>query len=550
MKKLILFFVALTPFIFNLNDPFVSDDWNFLAVARDRGVSLVDTFTSNTIGTQTGGSYRPITSLVWRLEYKLFGLEPWPFHLFTILLHLVNVFLVYILAKKLWKGQRPNESEWFGFLSALIFAILPNHAEAVAWISVVNDTLVTALMLGSLILLLNSLKKTQSAFWTRYILAASLFALAIFTKEIALVFPVIASLVLYLKEKNWRQIFLMILPFGFMTGGFFVARYFTIHLFRHDYAGNTIPLYWRTIVRGFLSFTTSNFLSGSWHTQITWYLFWWFVPIVLFIIGYWLLVVRRFPTKLTETTAFILCYLVALLPVLHYAVNFTRQYNMSEGERLVYFPSVFFSLVLARGFVWLWYKFKNQQRDLLMIFGLLGLVSFGALTIKTYRWHTAATLAESLITNAAQIIERENFSQIVVVGLPDMYHGAFIFRNSFGLALNTKLTQRLPLENILVADNRTLYDGQGDFAVERRANNSFRYTTHATDEWIVSAPSVTTTLYTSQLFRFGLEPWSISYTHFGRALHFNLSDKFVAQKRGQSVGVLFYRRDGFVAFRL
>ncbi|MEI7509733.1 MAG: hypothetical protein WCJ62_09755, partial [Flavobacterium sp.] len=59
-------------------------------------------------------NYHPLTTLTFLFEYKLYGLNPFPYHLLNVVLHLLNVWLVYKLAEKL-SGKK---------MTALVVAIL------------------------------------------------------------------------------------------------------------------------------------------------------------------------------------------------------------------------------------------------------------------------------------------------------------------------------------------------------------------------------------------------------------------------------------------
>lgn len=81
------------------------------------------------------GNYNPLTNLTFAFEYKLFGENPFYFHLNNLLLHLINVFLIFLLFTRL--GMRRI---WAVFM-AFLFAVHPMHVESVAWITERKDVL-------------------------------------------------------------------------------------------------------------------------------------------------------------------------------------------------------------------------------------------------------------------------------------------------------------------------------------------------------------------------------------------------------------------------
>ena len=69
--------------------------------------------------------------------YKLFGMRACGFHLVSVLLHVLVVWLVFVLAERL-TGDRV-----YAFVAAALFALHPIHTESVDWIAAVTDLEVT-----------------------------------------------------------------------------------------------------------------------------------------------------------------------------------------------------------------------------------------------------------------------------------------------------------------------------------------------------------------------------------------------------------------------
>ncbi|HVN63949.1 MAG TPA: hypothetical protein VMT58_04890, partial [Candidatus Binataceae bacterium] len=71
--------------------------------------------------------YRPIPNVWVSLNYHLFGLNPMGWHATGIALHLVVIWLVFQAATLLTRNK------WTGLVTAMLFGLMPIHAEAVAW---------------------------------------------------------------------------------------------------------------------------------------------------------------------------------------------------------------------------------------------------------------------------------------------------------------------------------------------------------------------------------------------------------------------------------
>ena len=83
------------------------------------------------------GHYQPLSWLTFSLDYLLWGVEPFGYHLTNILLHSVNAVLFYFVSRRLLAMAAPISNAVVlnltaGF-SALIFAIHPLRVESVAW---------------------------------------------------------------------------------------------------------------------------------------------------------------------------------------------------------------------------------------------------------------------------------------------------------------------------------------------------------------------------------------------------------------------------------
>ena len=159
---------------------------------RIKSVDYLPSYFTRQVWAQAQGQpanlYRPFfLSWLW-LNFEIFGSSPAGWHLTAILMHLLSVWLVYLLAKKLLPDDGIS-----AYLAAGIFALHPVHVEAVAWISGATEPLSTALFLGSFLLYLKAREQDWAAKWLLASLA--LYASAMLMKESTVVLP--AVIVLY-----------------------------------------------------------------------------------------------------------------------------------------------------------------------------------------------------------------------------------------------------------------------------------------------------------------------------------------------------------------
>jgi tetratricopeptide (TPR) repeat protein len=151
--------------------------------------------------------YRPLFVAWSMLNYTLFGLRPWGWHLGAVLLHVGAVASVF------WLARRLGLEYWTAALAALIFALHPIHIEPVAWISAASDTMVTMFAALSFAAFLsgrdpvsnpdrNRQKRKRAAWW---VASLALLACALLTKEMAVVFSALVAIYAWLHPAQGKS---------------------------------------------------------------------------------------------------------------------------------------------------------------------------------------------------------------------------------------------------------------------------------------------------------------------------------------------------------
>jgi len=90
--------------------------------------------------------YTPLTTLSFALDYRFWELSPAGYHAVNLLLHLLNVCLVFQLCLRLSSGVAAAG------ITACLFGVHPIHVESVAWIAERKDLLFSMFALMSLVL--------------------------------------------------------------------------------------------------------------------------------------------------------------------------------------------------------------------------------------------------------------------------------------------------------------------------------------------------------------------------------------------------------------
>src|SRR5262245_62612926 len=93
------------------------------------------------------GHWIPVALLSFSLDYAVWGMNPFGYHLTNVLLHAANSVLLYVLALGLLgralPAAAPRAIMLGAAVAALFFALHPLRAESVAWITERRDGLST-----------------------------------------------------------------------------------------------------------------------------------------------------------------------------------------------------------------------------------------------------------------------------------------------------------------------------------------------------------------------------------------------------------------------
>lgn len=370
--------------------------------------------------------YRPLTLTVFALQWELWPDNPFPPHLFNVLLYSVLCVLLFFLLKRIFK----EAGLWLPLITTLIFAAHPIHTEVVANIKSLDELLCLFFLVISTWYLLDyaEMKKTK-----HLIIALASYLLAFFSKESAITFLAVFPLVLFFatdapRRKIITLSLLMLIPaviflvarqkvVGSVTGetsvsvvdnllsaakstsertatafkimGIYLVKQFYPHPLACDYSYNQIPIVNWSDFKAILSFLVHAFLA---------------------VFAVWNL------RKKTVWSFAILFYFITL----SLYTNLVFQIGSSFGERFLFVPSLGVALFLA----WLMLRYLSAR-------SLTGEKSFPASPVI---WITAVILilfsGKTLIRNT-EWLNNETLYEADVKKSPESAH----MRYYYGLSL-------------------------------------------------------------------------------------------------------------------
>lgn len=197
-----------------LSSYFVSDDYAHLFILR---LPPFETLVELATKGQSSMFFRPAGFATLFLDYRIWGHEPFGYHLTNLLLHLMSVIGVYFLCKNLGLDRETSA------VSSLVFSILPIQPEAVVWIASRFDLTATCLIIWTMVFYL---KFRRTGRRELYVLALFLSFIAMLSKESAFMTPLLLFSLEYfaMPRRDIRSAILPLLGFTLLVAATFGYR--------------------------------------------------------------------------------------------------------------------------------------------------------------------------------------------------------------------------------------------------------------------------------------------------------------------------------------
>jgi protein O-mannosyl-transferase len=421
-----------------LNSYFLSDD--FVQIGK-----VLEGDWSPAWGREHGGFFRPLFILSYIVDGLLWGKNPTGYHLTNTALHGLNSYFVYRLALRFLRHQRLDEIEKraVGLSAGLLFLLHPSHTEAVSWISGRADLLSTFFCLTALRAYLHYLEERRRPSLLLSLLA---FALALLAKEsaVSLPFLLLAAGLLLPSRGESRKV---ALKESLQAGALFFPVLFCFILIRRAVLGAWLGGYGASQHLNWSpGWIRDRFLQASLRAL---------VPVLppelssillkplkspVFILGalacaglLLLLLKRRRrlsdPTIRGEQNRLVLLlafmFILSLLPV----INLRMSPFDTQGERFIYWPSAFISMLIAYA------AFILLRSMKIWLALMVCLLAFYAVSL--YRtnqtWREAAELSRSILEELAR--PESSGKSLLVINAPDNLRGVPVFHNGLEEAL-------------------------------------------------------------------------------------------------------------------
>ena len=209
--------------------------------------------------------YYPVVFTTFWVEYQLWGLDPFGYHLINVLLHIANAFLLWrILVRLKFPGAGIGAA-----LVAAVFALHPVHVESVAWITERKNVLSGFLYLASALIYLRfeterddiAREKDKQGIWGWYGASLALFALALLSKSVTCSLPAALILIMLYQRRPMNVKRLLPLAPMFILG--LLAAMHTAHIEREHVGAEGIEFALSWVDRLFIASKALLFYPGK-----------------------------------------------------------------------------------------------------------------------------------------------------------------------------------------------------------------------------------------------------------------------------------------------
>lgn len=353
--------------------------------------------------------YHPITLLSLSIDYQIGELNPFVYHTHNLLLHIVNLILVYVLFLFLSKKRL------IAAIVTLLFCLHPMHIESVAWVSARKDLVYSVFFLLSMILY-QKRQMVDSYKSSYYLGCLFFFIISLLSKGMAVSLPVVLLGMDYLAIRtDYKRMFLEKIPFFLLA---FLFIYLGINGQNEGGALNSnaeIPFVKRPFIacyglvmycmKAFVPINQSGFYPYPSISGLPWYIYGSSVPVIgtivyvlrqwkekrVLVFGSFLFMISIFPvSQIIPFGHSIMADRYTYLPYLglFFIIGFYFEKLIKEKEEfLIYRRSLFFilgayilllgGLSLNRSKVWkndntLWTDVSENYPNSYFAFGNLG----------------------------------------------------------------------------------------------------------------------------------------------------------------------------------
>jgi tetratricopeptide (TPR) repeat protein len=439
----IAFFIAFITFIVflpALQSKFLNwDDDHF--IIDNAGIRSLDWHFIQWAFTNTTSTFwNPLAWIALAINYWVWGLNPFGYHLGNIILHAINTFLVVFLviallnarnrARQLDATALPLDQVFIWITAGVtgaLFGMHPLHVEPVAWANGLGDLLYSFFFILSIMMYIRYVMKSDPApgarstpFWLdrHYLLGFCFFVLSIATKASAIMLPFILLILDWYPLKRINSLRRLVV-LGKEKLPFFVVSFIDIAGTLISYRGNADNLQFegQSSLPARILVACKALVTYLWHilapvslnpysqypqdSEIFTFSYAFFFVCVLIVSVFSFALIRYKKNRLVP--AVLTSYVVLLLPML----GLLKSRTVEMADRYAYLSSIGPFLLIGLSVAWFWQRTASVNHGKNAFRTLIVSVAMICCGFTVYLTHQQIGIWEDSLTFWTAVIKRE-----------------------------------------------------------------------------------------------------------------------------------------------
>ncbi len=433
---LLIFFFSLL-FVMYLGNPsnyyFLNDDFVHIPQAAELNFLNDSSF------------IRPVSNFSLWVDYIIWGKDAYGYHLTNLIIHFVNVILVFFTSKVLFRYfDDDNKFLLKSILSCTLFLVYAFHSESIFWILGRGSSLNTLFFLCSLLCFLKSQKS-----YLYFTLSLIFFSVGLFTYELIWVLPIIVTLLYIFQKIRTRLEFVIAIWISFIL--FLLFKFFLLNQGVETYELGAIKnLNLKALFYNYNTLLARSFLPPFDSSTL-------FLLFYLALISVLILVIFKWRNNHLILFSFF-GIIISLLP----AITLGIDTHDTESERFIYLATFFVIIFIVE-------VFSKMQIKFLFV-GMILLIFIHCILLQNAA--TSYRFSSEVSRKSLECIGEGN-QKITAINLPMQYKGALIFRKGFGEAVEWILNGNK--DSVTIYSQKDIFSKKVLFScveIELAANNN------------------------------------------------------------------------------
>ncbi len=331
--------------------------------------------------------YRPAQVLTYLLDYFVWHLNPFGFHLTNILLHYLNSLLAFLLIYSI------SRNKIISLVVSIIFCVHPLNVSSVSYISGRADLIVTLFILLSFIYWVRAVSANR--YW---LLSLLFFSLALMAKEIAIVLPFLFLIYAFSFSDKYGSLsrrFIKVIPFFVILLIYFLIRKYAFGNIKLETINIPLIPFLSTVCKIFFLYIKLLFVPDKLYmghdTNVAYALFSPFNFFCIVFISLFIFLTLKIYRLSKENFFFAFWFVLFLLPVF-FTMHADYLHRVLMAEHWAYIPSIGIYFITANSISLFITKVKlgsylyEKYKFIFWVFFIFIISIYMAVTIKSNQY--------------------------------------------------------------------------------------------------------------------------------------------------------------------